>query len=362
MEHDARLVAGGQPDDPTDRAPVYFEVVDGVGRMVYRASALPGCQNELLAWRLGVTGRSTPEWLQARFDAGHDHEPLIMEKIRRTYGFLPYGFQDEVEMPVGETALLRGHIDGLDPAGNAPLITHVEGKALFQPTRMEWDDVVVIDAKALSQSSFEVWQRKGMAGFPHYCWQQAFYCFGLNASGVVMAVKNKNTDEMIVDYYKKDSTVLVPIVNVIGRILEIERLAADNAVFEYDCDNPRYPCPFFPSCKRPDSGDRVKVDDKATLERIAMAVRKRDKAMAEMDLLKGEIEDYNKEILDLFGGRVATGKTPDGTVSTYHATSSFVNWEEIAKALDISIEDAKEKFQGSRTSEKLSIRVTRPRS
>ena len=64
-------------DDIYDR-PLAYEDEDG--RIVYRASALGGCDGALVRARLGVTGAPPSDFMQTRFDEGTDWEARVLER------------------------------------------------------------------------------------------------------------------------------------------------------------------------------------------------------------------------------------------------------------------------------------------
>lgn len=360
--------AGDVPveEDLTDKPAVYID--ERLMLPVYRASALYGCDNALYAARMGIGGSQPPDWMQDRYDAGHDHEPLILGKIERKFGFKPYGFQMSTELEVGDFAMIRGHIDALDPLGNDPLVTHFNGEALRTPTRITSLDEeyggkpIVVDAKALSQGSFEKWEKSGFYGFPYYGWQQRIYIFSLDLDGVVMAVKNKNTDAMIVDYYPATSRHLPPMGDIFSKVIAVETKAREQgeaALFDHDCTQKQYPCPYWTFCWERPSKDKVDVKDEDTLGKVAVLVRSREEHRQAEAEAKTQAAEIDSEIVSLVGGGLATARTSAGTVSTYHASSQVVDWAAIAAELKLAdATAAKEKFSSSKASSKLSIRVT----
>src|SRR5918992_1081323 len=108
-----------------DRPSVYVEG----DRVVYRASAVGGCLRALVACRLGYTPLPFDEGSELRMNEGVLHEPAILAALEKD-GWIVAGQQREVELTVGGTIVIRGHIDG------------AAGKGLDGPAR-------VVEAKAM---------------------------------------------------------------------------------------------------------------------------------------------------------------------------------------------------------------------
>ncbi len=349
-------------DDPD--AGIVYIADDGVA--TYRASSLSSCHNALLLARLGYDAAPPPEWLQKRFDAGHDHEPLILARLTRDHGFNLVGAQDTVNLAVGSGARIRGHVDGLHESDDAfpILITHLNGEPYHRPFLPEDDRLVVVDAKALAVSTFDAWSKNGFDEFEHYAWQQRAYMLGTNAVGLVMAVKNKNTDELRVEYFDNDfMDRKVKRSDLIRKVIAVEAAAkiGAEAVFANPC-TPMYPCPYFfmhPN-KETDNADHDmdKVGELVTLRQAEKA--RADVADVELKRAKAAQKKYDDEIRKALGNVKTTVKTADETtVTTYLGSSSSVDWDALALEHGYaSGDDAKKKFTVTKQAKQLSVRIT----
>lgn len=209
-----------------DNRPAVYVRNDGV--VVYRASALGKCIKALVAARLGYPPMSPPENFANRFRDGHLHEPQILERLTEEHDIEVTGFQEVVELVVREGVIIRGSIDGkgVHPA----------------------HDLSVIDAKALSQASFESWCRDQWGSWESYAWQQSAYAYAMRDQSpikgrplpIIMAVKNKNTGALQVDVFPEPP---VPLSKIKAKVLMVERIAASGEL--PDCDKNDYPCPYW---------------------------------------------------------------------------------------------------------------------
>lgn len=345
--------------------------VDDNGVATYRASAVYSCVNALVLARQGYDGAEAPPWLQVRYNAGHDHEPLILNKLEREYSFNLKGNQDEIELRCGGKAKIVGHIDAMHVGmeGFPIRLTHVNGDGNNQePRPFETGDVlVVVDAKALAVSTFTSWERGRFTSFPYYAWQQRCYMLGLGATGLVMAVKNKNTDQLNVEYFT--DTYMDDIVrraDIIKKVMEVEGLAAlgGDGVFAKEC-TPMFPCPYF--FMHPDDEGKKKGKQKNDLSdevRIALVEKVGTRAglKTAADNIQSQLDLLDDEIRDMVGGVEVSEKTPNGTLTTYHHGYTSPNWGAIAIACGLDgPEDAKNAFNTAKKSEKLSVKVSTPR-
>lgn len=209
-----------------DRPSVYFD--PDIERWVYRASALGSCDRELVAHRRGMSGSPTPDWLQVRFDEGHDWETRILERFMDDTGLVVRGQQASGTLLIGDGLAVRGSIDA------------------------ETDDAVV-DAKFLGPDLYRKLIREGIEGFPHYRWQQAVYAHAMEKQRICLAmglkeIEGEREDRKVVGiaemhYLWVDVADLPTVGQIKARVLKLEKLAAGEGL--PDCPVPfQYPCPF----------------------------------------------------------------------------------------------------------------------
>lgn len=169
-----------------DRPSVYLEDET----VVYRASALGGCERALLAARRGEPRTPPPPSLQAKYNEGHAAEDAIMRRWEDDhadrYRLVTREDGEQVQVQIGmvggkQLLLIRGSLDGY-------------GSVIDDP-----EDVVPVDAKAFGKTFWEKLNKEGIWGFPHYCTQLVVYAEGLKARNlhvdrVHLAVALKDDD------------------------------------------------------------------------------------------------------------------------------------------------------------------------
>ncbi len=209
-----------------DRPSVYFD--PDIERWVYRASALGSCDRELVAHRRGMVGSPTPDWLQVRFDEGHDWEAKILTRFSEDTGLALRGYQAQGALLVGKNVAVRGSIDA------------------------ETDDAVV-DAKFLGPDLYRKLIKDGIKAFPHYEWQQAVYAHAMEKSRICLAmglkeIEGEGDDRQVVGiaemhYLWVDVADLPTVGQIKARVMKLEKLAAGD---EWPvCPVPfQYPCAF----------------------------------------------------------------------------------------------------------------------
>jgi len=209
-----------------DRPSVYHD--PDIDRWVYRASALGSCERELVAHRRGMVGSPTPDWLQTRFDEGHDWEAKILTRFSEDTGLALRGFQAQGALLVGKNVAVRGSIDA------------------------ETDDAVV-DAKFLGPDLYRKLIKDGIGAFPHYMWQQAVYAHAMEKDRICLAmglkdIEGEGEDRKVVGikemhYLWVDVADLPTLGQIKARVLRLEKLAEGDGW--PDCPSPfQYPCPF----------------------------------------------------------------------------------------------------------------------
>lgn len=341
--------------------PMVYEDAD-TGRIVYRASSLLSCQNALLIARTGVDGVAPPEKLQKRFDEGHEQEALILGKLDKDHGFNCYGQQQEVEIPVGPGALIRGHVDALSALDDAIVHTIDEvpvGQNRTVGNMLGEGLLGVIDGKALAPAGYATWRSKFFEAYLYYLWQQGVYLYGLGFDAVIMAVKDKVTGDISVDLFTMDwYKRRLPKATIFQRVMTVEKWAKDpDALFKTPCSPKMWPCPFFqlhPASERAEKPDDAKGD----MEHLANLADELHKAKTLAVIAKGDIEDLEGQITKFVSNKKTTTRLTDYTVSTSFGSTSKTLWKDIAAALEITEAEAKDRYTTKTTNKKLSIKVT----
>lgn len=349
-------------DEAVNKPMVYWDDHEGVeGKYIYRASALMSCQNALLLARLGVDGHAPPKKMQERYDEGHEQEALILRKLDKDFGFKCYGHQQTMELAAGRTALIRGHIDAMSLMDMAR-VTSVNGTECVVGTLVKdfigEGKIAIIDGKALAPSTFDIWVSKGFEGFLYYLWQQAVYLYAGDWDAIVMAVKQKVTGEVRVDLFtRKWFEERLPKATLLQRVLWVESKSKDpEFLFKLPCSPAMYPCPYYD--QHPGATEvRAESDvDRVELRRV---VDMRQTLKATMESAKAEIELIDGDLRSMFANKPTEKpvKLDDWTVSTYYSGSAVTHWSEIAKALNMSVDEVKKQFTGTQKSTKLSVKV-----
>lgn len=180
------------PDQPVgdDRPSVYLEDIDGTQHVIYRASAVGGCERALIAARIGAPRHPIPAVIQKAFDEGHAAEAAILDRFAADHAdhlrLLPNGgTQRQVAIPVtwprkakaSLPVLIRGSLDGL------AIGTTGEFKG----------EKIVVDAKAFATSTFDQMLRDPtkIKFWDHYITQQTVYARGVGANWAVLAIVEK---------------------------------------------------------------------------------------------------------------------------------------------------------------------------
>lgn len=217
-----------------DRPSVYHD--PDIDRWVYRASSLGSCERRLVAHRRGIHAQPVPDWLQVRFDEGHDWETALLRRWEDDNTGSLLAAQLSTGLEVGQHAMVRGSIDGYDDRGT------------------------IVDAKFLGPDLYERLKSKGIEAFPHYWWQQGAYAHAMRAAGykvdnICLAMGLKDIEgegdarrvvgikEM--SYLWVDVGDLPTVAQIKARVMRIEKLAAKGGDEWPECPVPfEYPCPF----------------------------------------------------------------------------------------------------------------------
>lgn len=177
------------------------------GHWIYRASAIGGCPRGLLAARRGYRALPPPGWLTEAAEAGNLAEQHAISWLKAR-GWHVRDQQQTVEWAIGETAMIRGHIDGIGEYRQSG------GK---QPTK----DIRLVEIKSMSDKVFTNWRKQGFQAFPKYAAQLAMYMTVLKLPAVYVIVRRETGD--IIHQLIDEPPVSLAV--VIRRVLQTEAQA-----------------------------------------------------------------------------------------------------------------------------------------
>ena len=392
-------MAINRQDQPT----VYLD--PDIDKWVYRASGLGNCIGHLVRCRLGLTPEPAPDFMQTAFNDGKYLEPQILEWLQQPtsipgggggvnlldeYDLADMGYDElhdgqvEVQIPVGNTAVVRCHPDGIGTVYAVPL-----------GSELELRERVVVEAKALGEAYYKQLTTKPITTFPSYAWQLSVEMLGTGLPCVyVKALKagkdgrDEDGNMTILGYapihvYREPPFTLG---NIKARVLKVEALAEREEIPE--CDYAMFPCGFWRDHDtesgvhvKKDTADKVAVDvaveqageftlsvDDDTEKHMADLAERLVK-VANLNRQKAEIEaEIKKEAVpvanlsDLLARILkAQGKTTSGVaVVAGHrfevktgTTKGRVSWKDAA--LSVMQEPEAEKFRGE---DKPTVKVT----
>lgn len=247
-----------------------------------------------------MVGSPPPDWLQTRFDEGHEWEERILARMEEDQSVSLGLAQRSTILEVGKVAAVRGSIDAYDDLGT------------------------VVDAKFLGPDLFDKLKNGGIKAFPHYWWQQGVYAHGMRAEGykvdnicLAMGLKNivgRGEDRRVtgiaaMHYLWVDVAELPTVAQIKARVMGLEKLAAKGADEWPDCPVPfQYPCAFDWLHEERDVA--IEVTDPAMVDDLGVAANLYDRAReleAEAKQLKADATDYVRAAL------AAEDLTPDAS-------------------------------------------------
>jgi hypothetical protein len=202
--------------DATSRPSVYE---DG-GLVVYRASAVGGCSRALAAEKLGFNPLPFNESTLTIFREGHRHEDHVIEDLTEQ-GWRFSGQQDEVEVKVTPSVLIRGHLDAIGIPPNE-------------------DDRVVAEVKALGDSTFKLFVRKGIMAFPRYAVQLSIYMHAKAMPGAFV-VKSRNSGGIVIVRFSEPP---VEMKEIRAKVARAEAMARAGDLPGCDVES-QWNCPFL---------------------------------------------------------------------------------------------------------------------
>lgn len=217
--------------------------------IIYRASSVGNCIRGLAASRIGYDPADHPDWLLAKFAEGNTNEPVILamleaqrkyrvlEAIEHDYPVDDHG-QIEVEVGIGSTVKVRGHLDGL-------------------AVEIATGEKYMVEAKALGKSFRAKYEKDGIKAFPYYATQLSLYMEATRCPALfVLGWKDKDgkVTDIHVEVFDKPP---IPLIQMKARIAKIERAKAENRLPA--CDQEQYPCQFY--YLHEDKEEEVKAED-----------------------------------------------------------------------------------------------------
>jgi len=351
------------------RPDVYFS--EPRGKWIFRASSLSRCIQSLTAAGLGHERMPPPDFLQRAWDEGthgeakvldlfrrggsdnwHPESPVLVEdKANATLMFkslsptdpasyhyngtnYPYVRHDllqsdqidadvdpqyVMEMPVGDKALIRGHLDDIVECYQGPI-----------GTAAEWNGRrYVNEAKLFGVDFFKAWVRKGMADpkFNGYAWQLSLYMHGTGLPGwftVGEKVRWKEDDvrginvpedrrydlnRVHVTYFP---TPPIPLATIKIRVLKVMALLEKGEL--PNCDMVQYPCDYYHLCSGQKEIAAVKAGPEAVVvegdkrETLKLYVENWTIATQRAKSVKAEVEAAKKKVDEML---VELGKEND---------------------------------------------------
>lgn len=198
---------------------------------VYRASTLGSCLRSLVSARCGESAFPFNASIQAAMDASSGLENVILNRIIAELGGELIWQQKEVELKVAasvesgdridnQVVVIRGHIDAL-----------------------RQDDDSIIEAKALGPANFAKYNSGGLEALGNlgkkYTWQGAIYGHATGRKvrfviGEKVKVEDPvgwHIDNLIIEP-PVDPQSLVPLEEIVARVQEVERYAAEDVLPE----------------------------------------------------------------------------------------------------------------------------------
>lgn len=353
------------------RPDVYFS--DARGKWIFRASSLSRCIQSLTAAGLGHERMPPPDFMQRAWDEGSHGEAKVLSLFNNggegwhpdspifnrddntaltlrfrslsptdpaSYHYNGTSFphvrhdllqsdqieadtdpQYVMEIPVGDKALIRGHLDDIVECFQGPIGTGVEwiGRRY------------VNEAKLFGVDYFKAWLRKGMADpkFNGYAWQLSLYMYGTGLPGWFTVgekvrwakgdAREKDTPET--QRYDLDrvhvtlfDTPPIPLSTIKVRVLKVMALLEKGELPQ--CDMVQYPCDYYHLCSDKKEITNAVVSDKPVpvkvegevAEKLKLYVENWTLATTRAKTVKAEVDAAKKKVDEVL---VGLGKTDD---------------------------------------------------
>lgn len=242
---------------------------------VYRASSVGRSLRCLVAARQQYDPLPAPQYLLNAAEAGSNAEPIIKEELR-SQGWGISGEQDVVEIKVGETALVRGHLD----AGTA-VFDNREG---------------ILEVKTMSSNVFKKWMTDGFSVFPSYAAQVSTYMHGADQPAHYIA---KNRDDGDVDY-RWIPEPIIPWHRIEQRVLLAEYMGDRDQLPVCDV-TAEYSCPYEYLC---DKRDYLFAEIESGEERVFRGLLEQYAEVLKMENdIKGRKEELRQDLVSAMGVR-----------------------------------------------------------
>jgi len=295
------------------RPDVYFS--EARGKWIFRASSLSRCIQSLVAAGLGHERMPPPDFMQRAWDEGSHGEERVLELFRNgpngwhpkspmlnteptptglrfkaldpndaksyhydgtSFPFVKHEFihSDQVddgevqfvlEIPVGDKALIRGHLDEIVECFQGPIATGAD----WMGRRY------VNEAKLFGVDYFKKWLSKGFndPGFTGYAWQLSLYMHGTGLPGFFTVGEKKRWAEGHDDWdttpeharYDLEQvhvtlfdTPPIPLATIKVRVMKALAMIERGELPK--CDVAQYPCDYYFLCT--DKSEIVVADEK----------------------------------------------------------------------------------------------------
>lgn len=249
------------------------------GIWTYRMSRIGACIRSLVAARMGESPTPPHQKFQEFLDAsaGLEDEVIAMYIAKHSHGEVIWR-QKEVELPIAEGVIVRGHIDGLDQ-----------------------QDDEIIEVKALGDRYFELYNNGGFEALGvvglHYRWQGAGYGHATHRQvRFVIGHKAEGKDGWVIDELivepAVDPETLVPLNEILSRIASIEHHAGIDVY--PDCDR---------KCSKSEPFAHIHVFDPVTLggSDLEAMLERYDNMQSTIDEIVVEKEKLGQEIKKQYG-------------------------------------------------------------
>lgn len=262
-----------------NRPIVYFD--DAVKKWIYRASSVGRPLRCLVSARQEYTAMDAPKYLQQYAEAGVRSE-IIVKAMLRNQGYRISGEQDTIEIPVGETALIRGHMDA----------THcVDPEGVDRP----------LEVKSMGQRVWEDWWKDGFAGFQEYAAQFTTYLYamslrrGKEVEGLYALYNRGNPGQMETIVVRKPP---MDFQTIYDKVMTVEGWGDEGLP---QCTGAKYACGFDYLCDRNEiQFTELESGTKETFDRLGGEYDDIEEALKELAVRK---ELLREEIKSAMGDR-----------------------------------------------------------
>lgn len=246
---------------------------------IYRASSLGYSLCQLVCPHLGYQPASPPEWLQEKFDKGHELEPVIKDWLRDRDWVIERE-EEEVSLEVipGKVQVV-GHVDAIG--------TH---------EALGYDGV--IELKTMVHKSFEDFRRNGWDSksslIEKYKWQASAYMLATGLPHILIAWdKDAGPESEVVSWVEAVRVPFYTIADIANKLSEAESYIIDGVIPD-GCND--YPCPYYYLHESKDAKEVVDADEE--LEAILAAWHEADKRSK---IYEAEKKVLREEIIRLIG-------------------------------------------------------------